>query len=443
MEFERSSREIADVDQDFGRVFLGTSRGVLRPRSAEDVAEAVKHAVDSQTTLTIRGLGHSAGGQALPNGSTVLDLTHMRNVGPVDVDRLTVRCESGARLRDVVAATLPHRLLPLALTNLLDLTIGGIVSVGGGVGPGSHRSGPIAASVTELQVVTGEGTMHRCSPAEEPDLFNAVRGGLGRSGVIVAADLKLRPVLPRIRTYYLLYEDHGSWLNDQRTLARSGSVDSIEGYCSASAQGLRGTGGDRRAFAQWFFPLQVSIEFDDKAPELPSGLKPYRLVAAEDDQIEHFPTRHDPRFAMMRRLGWWESVHPYVTAFIEAGALEGVLPAVLDALPLILGDGHRTFFVEREGAPMFTALPEGDDDVVFFSIMHTQIPPVLLEDSLGALRQVSELLIEAGGKRYPPDWLGDPGELDWRRQLGPRYEQWIAAKERFDPHGVFQSVLFA
>jgi cytokinin dehydrogenase len=400
------------------------------------------HAADSGTHLTIRGLGHSAGGQALPSDSAVLDLAHMQDVGPVDVDRLTVRCESGARLRDVVAATLPHRLLPLALTNLLDLTIGGIVSVGGGVGPGSHRSGPMAASVTELEVVTGDGTMHRCSPSVERDLFEAVRGGLGRCGVIVAAELKLRPVHPRIRTHYLLYEDHGTWLSDQRTLARSGSVDSIEGYCSANAQGLRGTGGERRVFAQWFFPLQVSIEFDDKAPELPSGLSPYRIVAVEDDEIEHFPTRHDARFAMMRRLGWWEGLHPYVTAFIEAGALERVLPSILDALPLILGDGHRTFFVEREGAPMFTALPEGDDDVVFFSVMHAQIPPVLLDDGLRALRQVSDLLIEAGGKRYPPDWLGDPGELDWQRQLGPRYERWVAAKERFDPHGVFRSALF-
>jgi hypothetical protein len=68
-------------------------------------------------------------------------------------------------------------------------------------------------------------------------------------------------------------------------------------------QGLRGTGGHRKAFAQWFFPLQVSCEFDEAAPQLPEQLSPYRVLGAEDDEITYFPTRHDLRIEAIRRLG--------------------------------------------------------------------------------------------------------------------------------------------
>ena len=50
-----------------------------------------------------------------------------------------------------------------------------------------------------------------------------------------------------------------------------------------------------------------------------------------------------------------------------------VLPAVPDALPQFLGDGHGgTFFVATEDVPRLMALP-GAEDVVFFAIMYPQI----------------------------------------------------------------------
>jgi cytokinin dehydrogenase len=358
----------------------------------------------------------------------------------VDRERGTIRCEPGALLRQVVGATLEHGLLPRALTNLLDLTVGGLLSVGG-IGPGSHRYGPLVANVTALEVVTGDGLLRRCSPTEVPDLYEAVLAGLGRCGVIVSAELRLRPVRSQVRTYYLLYDDGGRWMADQRALAHAEQVSSMEGFCSASMQGLRGTGGRRASFAEWFFPLQVSVEFDDTAPELPQYLSPYRVLHVEDDQIAYFPMRHDPRFEMVRRLGAWERAHPYIGALIGADALVEVLPTVLDALPLFLGHGHfGTFFVATKDAPPLMALPEADD-VVFVSVIYPQVLPQFLDATLEAFARVGELLTGAGGKRYLADWLGDMQVADWRRHLGPRHSQWLQSKRTFDPHDIFCSLL--
>jgi cytokinin dehydrogenase len=436
---EQTAEALDSVTEDFGHVLRGSPAGLVRPRSADEVVQAVADAVSSGAKLTLRGLGHTAGGQALPLDSVVVDLSQMEGVGAVDLERETIRCEPGALLRDVVAATLEHRLLPRALTNLLDLTVGGLLSVGG-IGPGGHRHGPVMANAASLEVVTGGGSLQRCSRDENRDLYDAVLGGLGRCGAIVSAELELRPVRPRVRTYHLLYDDARRWMADQRALARDPGVSSMEGFCSPSMQGLRGTHGRRAAFAEWFFPLQVSFEFDEVAPELPGDLSPYRVVHVEDDEIAYFPARHDMRFEAVKRLGAWEAIHPYIGAFIGAEALVEALPAVLDAL-LPLGEGHRgTFFVAGNRVPPLMALPDAED-IVFLAAIYPQVVPHLLDGALAAFQRAGDLLVEAGGKRYLADWLGEMGEQDWRRHFGSRYERWVAAKRAFDPHAVFRSLL--
>jgi cytokinin dehydrogenase len=435
---ERSAAALAPVTEDFGHVLRGSTSGIIRPKSAEEVAEAVLHAVSSGWKLTLRGVGHSAGGQALPAGSVVVDFSELNGIEPVDRERARIRCQAGARLREVVAATVEHGLLPRALTNLLDLTVGGLLSVGG-VGPGSHRYGPLVANVASLEVVTGDGSLRHCSRTEARELFDAVLCGLGRCAAIVSAELELRPVRSQVRTYYLLYDDVRQWMTDQRVLARTDGVSSMEGFCSPSMQGLRGVGGRRAGFAQWFFPLQVSFEFDEAAPQLPMGLSPYRVVHVEDDDIAYFPARHDMRFETVRRLGAWERPHPYIGAFVGIEALVDVLPAVLDTMPL--GEGHRgTFFMATQDAPRLMALPEAQD-IVFLSVIYSQVLPQFLDDTLAAFRRAGDILTGAGGKRYVADWLGEMSEEDWRRHHGPQHSWWVETKRTFDPHDVFCSLL--
>src|SRR5437763_7478967 len=142
---DRSAAALAAVAEDFGHVFRGKPLGVIRPTSAREISRAIGEARASSSRLTLRGIGHSAGGQSLPAESVVMDLSTMNAVGPVDAEAMTVRCGAGATLRQVVSATLPVGFVPRPLTNLLDLSLGGVLGIAGGVGPSSHRYGAIAA----------------------------------------------------------------------------------------------------------------------------------------------------------------------------------------------------------------------------------------------------------------------------------------------------------
>jgi cytokinin dehydrogenase len=145
----------------------------------------------------------------------------------------------------------------------------------------------------------------------------------------------------------------------------------------------------------------------------------------------------------MRRIGAWDRAHPYVSAFIDREALAEVLPAVLDALPLSLGDGYRGgFLFDRADAPPLLALPSSDD-LAFFSVMYPQIAPEQLADALDVHQAISDLLTEAGGKRYAADWLGEMDAAAWRVRLSDRYEAWMVARRTYDPNEVFRSALLS
>ena len=75
------------VEEDFGHVLSGSTTGIIHPRTPGELADAVRDAVASGSKLTLRGLAHSAGGQALPPGSVVVDLSQMNAVGPIDPQR--------------------------------------------------------------------------------------------------------------------------------------------------------------------------------------------------------------------------------------------------------------------------------------------------------------------------------------------------------------------
>ena len=76
-EIDRSDEALAAAAEDFGHVCRGTARGVLYAVSAEDIAEAVTTAAWAGSGVTVRGTGHSAGGQAVPDDSMVFDLSRL------------------------------------------------------------------------------------------------------------------------------------------------------------------------------------------------------------------------------------------------------------------------------------------------------------------------------------------------------------------------------
>jgi FAD/FMN-containing dehydrogenase len=147
------------------------------------------------------GMGRSYGDVCLNPGGLVWRTTALDRF--IDFDDRTGRlvCEAGVLLRDIQRMALPRGwLLPVTPGTQL-ITVGGAIA-NDVHGKNHHVVGSFGDHVLAFQLARTDGSVIDCTPALEPAWFAATVGGLGLTGVIVRAELQLRPAV-------------GPWLNTE------------------------------------------------------------------------------------------------------------------------------------------------------------------------------------------------------------------------------------
>ena len=431
-----ASREA--VSTDFGRIIVRKPAAVVRPASSQDVANVIKFAVRNGLSVSTRGGGHSQTGQSLSD-QIVLDMSSLKGIAEVNPGKGTVTCQSGLKWRDLVQHLSPQRLSPPVLTNNLDVTIGGTLSTGG-LGVASWRHGTQADNCLELEVVTGEGEIVRCSSEQNQDLFNAVRAGMGQFGVMTNATLKIRPHLPRFRSYYLLYDDMAVLLEDLKGVMTDERFDFLESWCTPCPQGFKQVGDTRQAFAEWFFPLHATIEID-ASPNAPSdeklsGLKFYKHVHTEEGNLVDFYARLDALFAIWKRAGFWDYAHPWMECVLPWETTPLYIGQVLMNLPpQAVAGGHILLWPGRgksSSVPLF--MHPSSEFVMGFGILPA-VPHRFVEEVLPRLNMASQGATMMGGKRYLSGWIAFDA-AQWKAHYGDKWTEVLQMKKKFDPHGV-------
>ncbi len=430
---------LASVSTDFGRVVVRTPAAVVRPTSTDDVARVLKFASSRSLAVSTRGAGHSQAGQSLSQ-HIVLDMTSLRQIGAADEGALTVVCQGGTSWRALVGHLAELRLSPPVLTNNLDVTVGGTLSTAG-LGVASWRYGTQADNCLELEVVTGEGEIVRCSHSDNRPLFDVVRAGMGQFGVITEAKLKLRRHQPGFHSVYLLYDELAALLDDCRLLMDEERFDYLEAWCAPCPQGFRSVGSERQAFAQWFYPLHATIESEWPAtvnalPEKLQGLRFYRHVHTDVGAVQDFFQRLDPLFALWKRGGFWEHAHPWMECVLPWQAASFYITQVLHNMPpQAVAGGHILLWPARgnaSSAPLF--MRPASEYLMGFGILPA-VPKHFLPEILLRLDQASQATMMMGGKRYLSGWVQFDA-AQWRAHYGELWPTVVELKKRYDPRGV-------
>ncbi|MGD9696449.1 MAG: FAD-binding oxidoreductase [Thermoleophilia bacterium] len=165
--------------------------GVVEARSVAEVRAAVTLARRLGLRVAAQGTGHRA--TALPHlGDALLLKTSLDDELRVDVAARRCRVGAGALWGDVVAATAPHGLVPLAGSSP-DVGVVGY-TLGGGLSLLGRRHGLAANHVTAIELVVADGSLVRTDATNEPELFWALRGGSAGLGVVTAMEFALHPV---------------------------------------------------------------------------------------------------------------------------------------------------------------------------------------------------------------------------------------------------------
>ena len=171
--FDTASRALYSTD---ASVYQIEPRGVVIPRSRDDVEAAVTIAARHGVSITPRGGGTSQAGQAIGEGLVLDTSKYLNRVLAIDPDARTARVEPG-----VVLDELNHQLKPHGLRFAPDVSSSSRATVGGMMANNSSGArsvlyGKTIDHVRCQQVVLADGSAATLAPLTASALAEASRG---------------------------------------------------------------------------------------------------------------------------------------------------------------------------------------------------------------------------------------------------------------------------
>lgn len=158
--------------------------------SAGEVAERVR--VAGARGVLARGLGRSYGDAAQNAGGEVLVLDPEGAVR-LDAEAAVVDVDAGVTLDRLIRVLLARGLFVPVTPGTRQVTVGGAIACDIH-GKNHHVDGTFGRHVVDLDLVTADGQVRRLSPERTPELFWATVGGMGLTGIVVSARLRLKRV---------------------------------------------------------------------------------------------------------------------------------------------------------------------------------------------------------------------------------------------------------
>lgn len=161
---------------------------LLEPQTLDAARAATCHAKG----LIARGNGRSYGDAASGTSQTLSMLAYDR-VSSFDRETGRITVEAGILLADLIMAFMPLGFFPYVVPGTRFVTVGGAIAADVH-GKNHHRDGGFGHYVESILVALPGGKTVTASPQENPDLFFSTIGGMGLTGTILKATLRLRSI---------------------------------------------------------------------------------------------------------------------------------------------------------------------------------------------------------------------------------------------------------
>lgn len=173
----------------FGRV----NPPATRVLSADDAIALLRSRNARPGSMLGFGNGRSYGDSCLNAQGWVADMRSMNRILTFDPDTGVLEAEAGVLLADIIAYAAPLGFFPAVVPGTEFVTLGGAIA-NDVHGKNHHRRGTFGRHVESMMILRSDGRTQRLIPMMSSRLFEATVGGMGMTGLILTATIRLMRV---------------------------------------------------------------------------------------------------------------------------------------------------------------------------------------------------------------------------------------------------------
>ena len=250
---------------------------------------------------------HGSSNSTRPRASAnTVDISALRNVVLIDAETRTALVEPNVPMDRLVEEALQHGLVPPVVMEFPGITAGGGFSGTSGESS-SFRHGFFNDTVSEVEMILGNGDIVKASRSERPDLFHGAAGALGTLGIVTLLKVRLIEAKKYVRTTYMLVDNIPEAIGQVQKATGETNYDYVDGILFSKHHAVVITGeltndmppsGKLQTFSDaadpWFY-LHVQDKTRNMAPM--SSVTEYIPLA-------EYLFRYD-------RAGFWVGRHGY------------------------------------------------------------------------------------------------------------------------------------
>lgn len=419
---------------------------VYRPEKRRGVSNILASAQDS--TYLARGLGRSYGDAALNAHGGVIDMSRLNRMLAFDPETGVLECEAGVSFADILEVFVPRGFFLPVLTGTKFVTIGGAIA-NDVHGKNHHKDGTFSRFVEEFTLLTGSNDVITCSPTQNSDIFWATVGGIGLTGVILTARIRLRAVesayvqvdytrMPNIDAALAAFAD-----SDENYLYSVAWVDCLAtGKSLGRSVLMRGNHAPRNAVPAGKDPLSLKPKLQKSVPtDFPQFvLNPlairtfntlfYGIYRSTQWKLVDYDTYFCPL----------DSIHHWNRMYGKRGFGQYQVTLPLDGGRGLIDLLER---LSRSRCASFLAVlkrmgPAGQGLLSFpFEGYTLTLDIPMRHDLVGFLRELDRHVLEYGGRLYcAKDMAALP---ETYAAMYPRLDEFREIKAKLDPHGRISS----
>jgi len=433
---------------------------VLRPASEAEVVAALKEAEGEGMAVSICGARHAMGGQQFGEGTLLLDLSGLTDLGDLDRDRGTIEAGAGLKWPELIDGLHARQAGDEVVWSIRQKQTGADdLTLGGSLAANIHGRGldmrPIIGDVEAFTLVDAAGEVRRCSREENAELFRLAIGGYGCFGVITSVCLRLAPRIKLERLVEVTTINRlmpaleqrmadGCLFGDFQFSINEGSPDFL---CRGVLSSYRPVAPEREMpdgreeLERHHWEELIWLAHDDRAKvfEVYSSFylrthgelywsDTHQLSVYLDDyhsQLDHECGAEVPASEMISEL--YVPRDRLVEFMAEAAERlkDGAVPVIYGTVRLIRRDGES-----------FLAWAREDFACVIFNL-HVEHSTEGIERAADAFRALIDLALSFGGSYFLTyhRWAC----RDQIERAYPQFAEFLRAKEAHDPDGRFQS----